>query len=138
MKKSKSITVKTKKPEDSIVQSKITLDLVKELKEMKNVEDLGTSVLRSAHQFYLVIQSILKERYSFDDKELKELNKEVAHAVEGLGYFEQNGLHPLSAHSIDELVDVTVNHYTTLKAARSGIELPVDKTAAKLLMGNKK
>lgn len=130
---------KTKKQSKDIVkQNSVTLDLVTELKSMENVEDLGTSVLRSAHQFYLVIQSILKEKYSFEDKELKDLNQEVAHAVEGLGYFEQSGLHPLSAHSIDQLVDVTVNHYTTLKAARSGIELPVDKSAAKLLMGDKK
>lgn len=128
---------KSRKDKDIVVTSKVTLDLVKELKQMENVEDLGTSVLRSAHQFYLVIQSILKEKYAFDDKELKSLNKEVAHAVEGLSYFEQKGLHPLSAHSIDELVDVTVNHYTTLKAARAGLELPSDKDAAKLLMGKK-
>ena len=133
MKKSKK-----EEPKDIVVQNQVTLNLVKELKQMENVEDLGTSVLRSAHQFYLVIQSILKEKYAFDDKNLKDLNKEVTHAVEGLGYFEQKGLHPLSAHSIDDLVGVTVNHYQTLKAARAGLELPSDKEALKFLIGEKK
>lgn len=129
MPKSKTL-VKTDKPETA-------LNLVTELKSMKNVEDLGTAVLRSSHQFYLLIQSLLKERYDFKDKDLKDLNKEVARAVEGLAYFEQKGLHPLSAHSIDDLVSVTVNHYQTLKAARAGLELPSDKEALKFLTGEK-
>ena len=122
---------KTDKPE-------VALNLVTELKSMKNVEDLGTAVLRSSHQFYLLIQSLLKERHGFDDKDLKDLNKEVARAVEGLAYFEQKGLHPLSAHSIDGLVDVTVNHYKTLKSARTGLKLQSDKDAFKFLTGENK
>lgn len=114
------------------------MNLVKELKSMENVEDLGTAVLQSSHQFYLLIQSLLKQRYDFSDKELKDLNKEVTHAVEGLAWLEEKGLHPLSAHSIDGMVDVTLNHYKVLKAARSGLELPSDPNAIKLLYGKKK
>lgn len=120
------------------LQKKTTLNLVKDLKKMENVEDLGTAVLQSSHQFYLLIQSILKEKYSFEDEDLKNLNQEVTRAVEGLAYFEEKGLNPLSAHSIDQLVDVTVNHYQMLKAARSGLELPSDPDAIKLLINKKK
>ena len=127
MKKSRALTKKTQ-----------PMSLVKELKKMENVEDLGSAVLHSSHQFYLVIQSILKEKYGFSDKHLQDLNKEVTHAVEGLGYFESKGLHPLSAHSIDDLAKVTIYDYQRLKAARSGLELPTDKEAAKLLFGKKK
>lgn len=127
-----------KKSKKLALQNQTTLNLVKELKQMENVEDLGSAVLHSAHQFYLVIQSILKDKYGFDDTHLKELNQEITHAVEGLGYFETKGLHPLSAHSIDDLVNVTVHDYQRLKAARSGLELPTDEEATKLLYPNKK
>lgn len=126
------------KKSEITLKNKATLDLVKELKNMKNIEDLGTAVLESSHQFYLLIQSILKEKYNFDDKDLKGLNQEVTHAVEGLAYLEEKGLHPLSGHSIDEMVNVTVNHYQTLKAARAGLALPTDKEATRLLYGKKK
>ena len=127
MKKSKALTKKTQ-----------PMSLVKELKKMENVEDLGSAVLHSSHQFYLLIQSILKAKYGFSDKHLQDLNKEVTHAVEGLAWFEEKGLNPLSAHSIDQMVNITMNHYTMLKAGRAGLELPTDKQAAKLLFGKKK
>ena len=101
-------------------------------------EDMVTAVYQSSHQFYLLIQSLLKEKFNFDDDDLKNLNKEVTKAVEGLAYFEEKGLHPLSGHSLDQLVDVSMHHWDVLKAARSGLELPVNKKAAKLLMEEKK
>jgi hypothetical protein len=138
MKKSKAITVKNPDQTGMVLdRGKTTLNLVKELKDMKNVEDLGTAVLQSSHQFYMLIQSLLKEKYGFSDKHLKELNKEVTHAVEGLAYFEERGLNPLSTHSIDQMVDVTLNHYDMLKAGRAGIELPTNQDAARLLMKKK-
>lgn len=127
MKKTKALTKKTQ-----------PMSLVKELKKMKNVEDLGTAVMHSSFQFYMLIQSILKEKYGFSDKHLADLNKEVTHAVEGLAWFEEKGLNPLSAHSIDQMVDVTMNHYTMLKAGRAGLALPTDQEAAKVLMGKKR
>jgi hypothetical protein len=121
-----------------VTKQNVALDLAKEVKQMKNVEDLGTAILHSSHQFYLLIQSILKEKYNFDDKDLKDLNQEVAHSVETLAYLEEKGLNPLSAHSIDQMVDVAVNHYQMLKAARAGINLPTSPEAMKLLYGKKK
>jgi hypothetical protein len=139
MKKSKKSIVKQEDHGAPLpIKQEATLDLVKELKSMKNVEDLGTAVLQSSHQFYLLIQSILKEKYGFNDTHLKDLNQEVAHAVEGLAYLEEKGLHPLSGNSIDQMVDVTINHYDVLKAARAGIELPTSKDAMKVLYGKKK
>lgn len=114
------------------------LSLVEEIKSMESIEDLGTSIYQTSHQFYLVIQSILQAKFGFDEKELKDLNQEVTKAIEGLAYFEDKGLHPLSVHSAGQLVDVTMNHYETLKAARSGLELPTSKQASKLLHGDKK
>ena len=114
------------------------LSLVKELKEMKNVEDLGTAIYQSSEQFYLLIQSILQEKYGFSDTHLKELNEEVRKAVEGLAWFEDKGLNPLSVKSVAQLTDVTMNHYQTLKAAKAGLELPTSKEALKILMGKKK
>ena len=105
---------------------------------INNKEDMVTAVYRSAHQFNLLTQSILKQKFNFEDRDLVELNKEITKAVEGLAYFEEKGLHPLSGHSLDQLVDVTVRHWDVLKAARSGLELPVNKKAAKLLMEEKK
>ena len=108
------------------------------VKRVENTEDMGTAVYRSAHQFYLLLQSLLKDEFNFNDNDLKNLNKSVTKAVEGLAYFEEKGLHPLSGHSLDQLVSVTQHHYQTLRAARSGLELPVNKKAAKLLMEEKK
>ncbi len=108
------------------------------VKIIENQEDMATAVLHSSHQFYLLIQSILKAKYGFSDKHLGELNQEVTHAVEGLAWFEEKGLNPLSAHSIDQMVDVTINHYSMLKAGRAGLALPTDQEAAKVLMGKKK
>ena len=125
-----------KKSETKLVTKKnVGSELVK---RVENTEDMGTAVIKSAHQFYLLIQSILKAKYGFSDKHLTEFNKEVARAVEGLAYFEEKGLNPLSAYSLDQLAGVSLNHYQMLKAARSGLTLPTDKEAAKLLMGKKK
>jgi hypothetical protein len=125
-----------KKGENKLITKKnIGSELVKRIEKQ---EDMANAVIHASHQFYLLIQSILKEKYGFDDKHLRDLNKEVTRAVEGLAWFEEKGLNPLSAHSIDQLVDVTLNHYAMLKAARAGILLPTNKEAAKVLMGKKK
>ena len=105
--------------------------------KIQNQEDQANAVIRSSHQFYLLIQSLLKDQFNFDDKDLKDLNKSVTKAVEGLAYFEEKGLLPLSAGSLDQLVEVTQHHYEQLKADRAGIFLPTDKKAAKLLMDYK-
>ena len=107
------------------------------IKRIETKEDMANATIRASHQFYMLIQSLLKSKYGFDDKELKNLNHEVAHAVEGLQYFEDKGLNQLSAYSLDQLADVTLNHYDQLKAARAGLELPTDKNAVKLLMKTK-
>lgn len=109
------------------------LILSEELKKMENVEHLGTSIYHTSQQFYLLIQSILLDKYGFTEKQLKELNVEVKKAVEGLAWFEEKGLNPLSPYSIAQLVDVTLHHYQEFKANKAGIELPTNKRAAKLL-----
>ena len=45
--------------------------------KIQNQEDQVNAVIRSSHQFYLLIQSLLKDQFNFDDKDLKELNKSV-------------------------------------------------------------
>jgi hypothetical protein len=141
MKKSEALVTKPKKTDRGMVlpvKQKVTLDLVKEIKSMKGVEDLGTAMLESAHQFNMITQTILKQKYGFSDTHLKEFNEEVKHALEGLVYVEEKGLNPLSGYSMDQLIDVTLNHYQMLKAARAGLSLPTDQEAAKLLMKKKK
>lgn len=140
MKKSKALATKPKDADRGMVlpiKQKVTLDLVKELKSMKNVEDLGTAVLEAAHQFNMITQSLLKQKYGFSDAHLKEFNEEVKHALEGLSYVESKGLNPLSGYSMDQLINITLNHYNMLKAARAGIELPTSKDAFKFLNGKK-
>lgn len=109
------------------------INLVNELKTMSNVEDLGSSIYKTSQQFYLLIQSILKAKYDFSEKQLSDLNKEVTKAVEALAWFEEKGLNPISARSVAQLVDVTLNHYNQFKAAKSGIVLPTSSIAKKLL-----
>ena len=121
----------------SVTPHNVGISLVKELKKMNNVEDLGTAMMHSSQQLYLLIQDILRTKYDFTEKELKELNQEVTHAVEGLAYFEEKGLNPMTPTSIAQMVDVTMNHYKTFQAARSGLTLPTSKEATKLLEGKK-
>lgn len=126
----------TKKAENIIVDKKnVGSELVKRIQTQ---EDMSNAILQSSHQFYLLLQSLLKDQFNFDDKDLKRLNKEVTHAVEGLAYFEDNGLHPLSGRALDDLINVTVRHYEQLKANRAGLELPTNPKAFKLLYGKKK
>lgn len=109
------------------------ISLVKELKNMENVEDLGTSIYHTSNQFYLLIQSILREKYEFDEEQLKQLNKDVTKAVEALAWFEEKGLNPMQPSTIAQLTDIVLNHYNQFKAAKAGITLPTSKEAKKLL-----
>jgi hypothetical protein len=128
MKKTTSITKHMNK-------ENVGIELVKELKQMKNVEDLGTSIYHTSQQMYMLIQDLLRMKFNFTPQELKELHQEVTKAVEGLAWFEEKGLSPLSPDSIGKLVDVTLNHYNEFKAAKAGISLPNSKSATKLLEG---
>ena len=100
---------------------------------MKNVEDLGSSIYQTTQQFYLIIQSLLKDKYSFTDEELKSLNQEITKAVEALAWFEEKGLHPISPNMVEQLTDVTLRHYQEFKASKAGIALPTGDQASKLL-----
>ena len=117
--------------------SNVGMELAKELKSMKNVEDLGSSIYQTQQQMYLLIQDLLRTKFNFTDKELKDLHQEVTRAVEGLAWFEEKGLTPLSVHSIAQLTDVTLHHYNEFKAKKAGIELPSSMTAKKLIEGIK-
>lgn len=116
---------------------KVGLELAKEVKKMENVEDLGTAIYHTNNQMYLLIQEILRKKFEFSEKDLKELHQEATRAVEGLAWFEDKGLSPMSLHSIGQLVDVTLNHFEQFKAARAGIELPSSPSARKLLENKK-
>jgi D-alanyl-D-alanine dipeptidase len=105
------------------------------MQSLKNVEDLATATMHTSQQFYFLIQDLLRNKFMFDDHDLKELHQEVTRAVEGLAWFEEKGLTPLSPHSIGQLVDVTLHHYQEFKAKKAGIELPHSKVANNLLQG---
>jgi len=132
----KSIVLKKETGIKNIGKTKWTVDLVDRTDKIATTEDLATTMIQTAHQFNLMTQSILQNKFGFTDKELKDFNNELAHALEGLAYFEEKGLHPLSLYSLNQVVDITMNNYKVLKAARSGISLIADKDAAKLLMKN--
>jgi hypothetical protein len=125
-KKSKALVI-------PINQKNAGLSLVKELKKMENVEDLGTSIYHTSNQFYLLLQSILREKHNFTEEDLKKLNKEVIVAVEGLHWFEEKGLNPMQPSTIAQLTDIVLNHYDAFKAAKAGIALPTGREAKKLL-----
>lgn len=126
MKKNKALTKK-------VDAKNAGMSLVKELKKMSNVEDLGTSMYHTSQQFYLLIQSILRDKHNFSEEDLKKLNKEVTVAVEGLAWFEEKGLNPMQPSTIAQLTDIVLNHYGAFKAAKSGITLPTSNEAQKLL-----
>lgn len=126
MKKTKGLT-------KYIDPKNVGLALASEVKKMKNVEDLGTSIYHTNQQVYLLIQSILQKKFEFTEEDLKILNQEVTKAVEGLEWFEEKGLNPMSVESIGQLVNITMHHYHQFKATRAGIALPESKEAKKLL-----
>ena len=124
---------KTKAIVKSVKPSNVGLSLAKELKDFSNVEDLGTSMYHTSQQFYLIIQDLLRREFNFEEKDLSRLNREVIKGIEGLDWFEEKGLNPLSVDAVGQLVNVTLNHYQQFKAAKAGISLPVAKEARKLL-----
>lgn len=131
--------VKTVKKESEIIKgTKWTTELVDKTDKIESTEDLANTMLAASHQFNLLSQSILQQKFGFTDKDLNDFNRELAHSLESLAYFETKGLHPLSLHSLNEVVDITMNNYQKIKAARAGLTLPTDKDAAKLLYGKKK
>ena len=138
MKKNKSLIKKENGEIKKIGNTKWTIELIDKTNKIATTEDLANTMIQTSHQFNLVTQSILQQKFGFDDKDLKDFNKELSHALEGLAFFEDKGLHPMSLHSLNQVVDVSLNNYQVLRAARAGLELPTDKEANKLLMGKSK
>lgn len=100
------------------------IKLAEEVKKMESVEDLGTSIYQTNQQFYLVIQSLLVQKFNFTEDALKGLHTEVTKALESLASFEDRGLVPLSYHDVGILTDLVLNKFTDMKVKRIGFDVP--------------
>lgn len=73
------------------------------VKEMDNVEDLGTAAMESGQEMLLVIYDCLRRYHGWEDPEIIRLSSEVTDVLTGAKEYEESGLSMLTPYTINQL-----------------------------------
>lgn len=107
------------------------------VKEMDTKEDMASSIMESSQEMMMVIFDCLRRYHGWNDKDLKQLNKEITDVLTGVKEFEDAGLSMLSPHSVkivgDNVQELGISgllgkiaevRYQKTRMIKAGIEVP--------------
>lgn len=96
----------SKKTKNLKFELQVAKNMVLDVKNMKTIEDVGTSMYESGQQLVLAVEMILKNQFGFDEKQLKKLEKELYHVMMVTKYVEDRDLSVMSHYTMEMVANI--------------------------------
>lgn len=109
-----------------------------QVEALSKVEDIGTAQMRAGTQIILAIEDILQKQFAFTENDLKKMETELKHYLKTLAHLTRENMLVLNSKDMEAVGYIAQKFLLTEKANKSGIALPSQGLADKLLKGTKK